>query len=310
MNTIAIILLMLRASIILSVFAIGLKATFADATFLFRRPADLLRALLSMNVLMPLAAVAFAAPFDLHPAVKITLLVISVSPPPPILPLKALKAGGTEAYTIGLLVAAAVLSIVVIPLSLEVFEEFIGVSLAIGAGEVAALALTTIVMPLLVGITVRRAVPTTADRMARPIGVLASVLLALSAIPILIGLSRATLSLLADGTDSEPRRLFPGRAHHRPCARRTGAGESSRPRARYCVASSGSRTGNCPRQLPRADTGGGRGPLVPDPQRHPGCALSVLGQTRACHDIAWVRRPRRVTVVGHANGGSGGSGGR
>ena len=200
MNTIAIILLMLRASIILSVFAIGLKATFADATFLFRRPADLLRALLSMNVLMPLAAVAFAAPFDLHPAVKITLLVISVSPPPPILPLKALKAGGTEAYTIGLLVAAAVLSIVVIPLSLEVFEEFIGVSLAIGAGEVAALALTTIVMPLLVGITVRRAVPTTADRMARPIGVLASVLLALSAIPILIGLSRATLSLITDGT--------------------------------------------------------------------------------------------------------------
>jgi len=200
MNTIAVILLMLRASIILSVFAIGLKATFADATFLFRRPADLLRALLSMNVLMPLAAVAFAAPFDLHPAVKITLLVISVSPPPPILPLKALKAGGTEAYTIGLLVAAAVLSIVVIPLSLEVFEEFIGISLAIGAGEVAALALTTIVMPLLVGITVRRAVPTTADRMARPIGVLASVLLALSAIPILIGLSRATLSLITDGT--------------------------------------------------------------------------------------------------------------
>ena len=77
MNMTAIILLMLKASIMLSVFAIGLKATFADATFLFRRPSHLLRALLSMNVLMPLAAWALAAPFDLHPAVKITLLVIS-----------------------------------------------------------------------------------------------------------------------------------------------------------------------------------------------------------------------------------------
>jgi hypothetical protein len=49
----AVVLLVLKASIILSVFAIGLKATFADATFLFRRPGHLIRALVSMNVLMP-----------------------------------------------------------------------------------------------------------------------------------------------------------------------------------------------------------------------------------------------------------------
>src|SRR6185436_4971331 len=79
----------------------------------------LIRALLSMNVLMPLTALAVGAPFDLHPAVKIALVVLSVSPTPPVLPKKALKAGGTEAYTIGLLVAAAALSIVVIPLSME-----------------------------------------------------------------------------------------------------------------------------------------------------------------------------------------------
>jgi bile acid:Na+ symporter, BASS family len=82
----AVILLVLKASIILSVFAIGLKATLADAMFLFRRPGHLLRALLSMNVLMPLIALAVAVPFDLHPAVKIALVVISVSPTPPILP--------------------------------------------------------------------------------------------------------------------------------------------------------------------------------------------------------------------------------
>ena len=200
MNMTAVILLMLKASIILSVFAIGLKATFADATFLFRRPGHLLRALLSMNVLMPLAAMAFAAPFHLHPAVKITLLVISVSPTPPILPKKALKAGGTEAYTIGLLVAAAILSIIVIPLSLELFEASTGVSLAMSARAVAALVLTTILLPLLVGIAARRIAHTTADRMARPIGVLASVLLMVNAIPIVIGLSGTILSLIGDGT--------------------------------------------------------------------------------------------------------------
>ena len=70
-----------------------------------------------MNALMPLMALAVGAPFDLHPAVKIALVVITVSPTPPIFPKKALKAGGTEAYSIGLLVAAAVLSVIGIPLA-------------------------------------------------------------------------------------------------------------------------------------------------------------------------------------------------
>jgi BASS family bile acid:Na+ symporter len=137
MDMTAIILLVLKASIILSVFAIGLKATFAEATFLFRRPGHLFRALLSMNVLMPLTALAIAAPFNLHPAVKIALAVISVSPIPPVLPNKALKAGGKDDYTIGLLVAAAVVSIILIPITMVIFEKITGTSLAMPAGSVA-----------------------------------------------------------------------------------------------------------------------------------------------------------------------------
>jgi len=196
----AVILVLLKASIILSVFAIGLKATLADATFLFRRPGHLIRALLSMNVLMPLTALAVGAPFDLHPAVKIALVVLSVSPTPPVLPKKALKAGGTEAYTIGLLVAAAALSIIVIPISMEMFERLTGVSLVMRARSVATLVLTTILAPLLAGIAVRTVAHVSADRIARPIGILASVLLIVSAVPILIGLAGTVFSVITDGT--------------------------------------------------------------------------------------------------------------
>jgi|SRR6266850_5794643 len=196
----AAILLALKASIVLSVFAIGLKATFANATSLFRRPGHLLRAFLSMNVLMPVMALAVGAPFDLHPAVKITLVVIAVSPTPPIFPKKALKAGGTEAYTIGLLVAAAVLSVVVIPLSMEVLEEITGVSLAMPARSVAVVVLSTILAPLAAGIAVRRFASAHANRAADPIAVLASVLLIASALPIAIGVSRTVMSLVTNGT--------------------------------------------------------------------------------------------------------------
>jgi len=53
MTLVTLIVLLLKLSIIISVFAIGLKATFADALYLFRRPADVVRVLLAMNVLMP-----------------------------------------------------------------------------------------------------------------------------------------------------------------------------------------------------------------------------------------------------------------
>ena len=80
------------------------------------------------------------------------------------------------------------------------FEAITGVSLAMSARAVAALVLTTILLPLLAGIAVRRIAHSTADRVARPIGVLASVLLMVNAIPIVIGLSRTILSLITDGT--------------------------------------------------------------------------------------------------------------
>ena len=199
MNMIEVILLVLKASIMLSVFAIGLKAPFAEATFLFRRPGQLFRAFLSMNVFMPLVALALAMPFDLHPAVKIALVVISVSPTPPIFPRKAHKAGGKDEYDIGLLVAAAVLAVILIPITLEILEKITGVPLAMQALSVALLVLTTILVPLLVGMAVRKIAPAIADRAAKPIGVLASVLLILSALPVLIGMAPTVFSFIGDG---------------------------------------------------------------------------------------------------------------
>jgi bile acid:Na+ symporter, BASS family len=153
-----------------------------------------------MNVLMPLVAFAVGAPFDLHPAVKIALVVIAVSPTPPVFPKQAFKAGGTEAYAIGLLVAAAVVSVVIIPLSMAMIHHVTGISLAMRPGAVAVLVLRTILAPLVAGIAVRRVWSAVAHRAAGPVAVLGSGLLIASAVPIVIGLERTVLSLLTDGT--------------------------------------------------------------------------------------------------------------
>lgn len=200
MNLEALILLVLKISIVLSVFALGLKATFADATYLFRHPSELGRAFLSMNVLMPLLAVVLALTFNLHPAVKIALVALSVSPVPPFFPKKAVKVGGKDDYSVGLLVATAVLAIVVIPFTMEIFERIGSVPLQMPARSVATLVFTTVLAPLLVGIALRAIAPTLAERAAKPVGILATVLLVLSVLPVFFGSIHTILSLIGDGT--------------------------------------------------------------------------------------------------------------
>jgi len=200
MNLQATILLVLKLSIVLSVFALGLRATIADAMFLFKRPRQLLRAFLSMNVLMPLVALILVLTFDLNPAVKIALVALSVSPVPPIFPKKAVKVGGKDDYAIGLLVAAGILAIAVIPVAMVVFEKISGVPFSMPASSVAILVIKTVLAPLLAGIAVRASAPSLAESAANPVGILASVLLVLSVLPVIFGSIRTILSLIGDGT--------------------------------------------------------------------------------------------------------------
>src|SRR5436305_295298 len=115
MNVASAITLALKVSVMLVVFSLGLGVSAADVLYLRRRPGLLTRSLISIDVIMPLVAGAVAIIFHLRPAVEISLLALAISPVPPLLPRKGLKAGGHAPYIFSLLVAAAVLAIVLTP---------------------------------------------------------------------------------------------------------------------------------------------------------------------------------------------------
>jgi predicted Na+-dependent transporter len=46
------------------VFGLGLSSTFDDTSYLFRRPAEFVRSLLAMAIVMPLVATLLAAAFE------------------------------------------------------------------------------------------------------------------------------------------------------------------------------------------------------------------------------------------------------
>lgn len=191
---------LIHSSLFLLVFALGLRTARGDAGHLFRQPAQLARALLAMYVVVPLFATLVAAAFSLRPAVKIALVLLALSPIPPVLPGKQLKLGGSASYVCGLLVAVSLLAIVIIPLMLAVLSAAFDISTAIGPGVVARVIAISILVPLLAGMAVRRLAPMLAARVASPISTIGSVLLLVGIVPILIVQWPTMAALIGRGT--------------------------------------------------------------------------------------------------------------
>ena len=193
------VVLALKASVVLSVFAIGLEARFADAAYLFRRPGLLLRSALAMNVVMPLVAAEMAWLFDLPGAVEVALVALAVSPVPPILPKKQIKARGESSYAIGLLVGAAAAAVVFVPLAVELLGLTFRMSVHMSPWPVAALVLATVLAPLGAGMLAGRLAPDLAARFARPVALVAGLALAAAFLAVLVSAWPSMAALIGSG---------------------------------------------------------------------------------------------------------------
>jgi bile acid:Na+ symporter, BASS family len=192
--------LAVTTSVLLLVFALGLGATVEQATYVVRRPAKFVRALLAMYVVVP-AFVAFLAwTFNLHGAVEIALIAAAVSPVPPVLPSKQLKMGGRANYVYGLLIAMSMVAIVTVPAAIELLGWLFGREAHINATEVARLVGLTVFAPVVAGLAVRHFAPALAERVAPWMSRIGSVFLIAGLLPILIAVLPPAWSLVGNGT--------------------------------------------------------------------------------------------------------------
>lgn len=190
----------LKASILLIVFAIGLSTRPQDLIYVVRRPSLLARSLLSINIVMPLFAASLAAAAHLLPVVEIILIALSVSPIPPLLPKKARNATGKSSYAIGLLVVVAFLAIAFVPIAVDLLGWAFGAAATISPKTVALVLARNVLAPLGSGLLVRYGARPFAERIVRPLSVIASIFLVASLLPILFTAMPAILSLIGNGT--------------------------------------------------------------------------------------------------------------
>jgi BASS family bile acid:Na+ symporter len=200
MSLAQIIQIVLKVSIALIVFSLALQTRSGDLASVLRRPGLLLRSILSMFVVMPAVAVALATLFDLRPELKVALVLLAMAPVPPVLPGKQGKAGGNLAYAIGLLMTAALLSIVTVPVTAALIGSWLGLTVRVPMSLVATVVGTTAIIPLMAGAIVRQWLPRFAERAAGPLSKLATLLLLAAFMPFLIKSWPAIFAAVGDLT--------------------------------------------------------------------------------------------------------------
>lgn len=178
------LLLVLKASVSVIIFAIGLGSTPADAAWLLHRPALLVRSLLAMYVLVPLAAFVLVRSLTLAPGVEAGLLVLAVSAGAPLLPRKLLGAGN-GAYIFSLVVITSVLAIVVVPAWLAVLGPSFNGPAHLTPARVATVLAPSFFGPLLAGMAARWLLPARAEALAAPVTTIAGLVLLTAALALL-----------------------------------------------------------------------------------------------------------------------------
>lgn len=194
------ITLAFQLSILAIVFGFGLKARIEDLLYMVRRPGLLARSLLAMFVVMPLVAVLLARAFEFPHTVNVALTLLAISPLPPLIPGRLARLGGRTSHSIALMATVALLSIVIVPLLVELLERYLGQPLAALPSTVATVIAVTVLLPLIAGMVFRVLRPALADRIELPISLGGNVLLRIAVLVLLSANLLAIWALVRDGT--------------------------------------------------------------------------------------------------------------
>ncbi|MDQ8051284.1 hypothetical protein [Luteibacter sp.] len=200
MNIHELVMLGIQVSILGTVFCFGLQAKWQDALELLQERSLLVRSLLAMFLVMPVAALAIHAVWPLPKATQIVLLALAISPIPPLLPKKEGKAGGLANYGLGLMLLVGLLAVVTVPVAVELLGRYFNQPFHVSGAAIAKPVLAMIAAPLLLGMLVRRWMPGVASRLVHPVRIAATVLLAVCALAIVVTMVPTLKTLFHDGT--------------------------------------------------------------------------------------------------------------
>lgn len=191
--------LLLTLSLAGLVLTVGLRSGPGDLIYVLRRPGLLLKAILAVEIIPPLAAAAFIWLLPLEPVVKAGIMLMAISPVPPLVPGQELGVGARKEYAYGVYVAMALLTIVAVPLVFDLAARLFGHGRTLPVHVIAATVGTGVLIPLGLGVIVRRIAPNVAHRAAPWVYKLSMLLVVIVFLPILASIWPAIQHLIGNG---------------------------------------------------------------------------------------------------------------
>jgi len=165
MGLTAYLLIALKGSVALLIFAVGLDSRLKDLVYLRQRPGVMLRSLLAMYIVVPLLALAAVKVLQLPPGLELALLVLAISAGAPMLPRKLMRLGNEE-YVISLVVVSSLLAIVTVPAWLALLGPHFDRPGTLDPMTVAGVLGKSFLLPLVLGVAVRRWLPDASARLS------------------------------------------------------------------------------------------------------------------------------------------------
>jgi BASS family bile acid:Na+ symporter len=160
-------------------FDLGLVIERGELAWVAQRPGLLLRSLFSVLVVVPAVAWIVAQAVDLPHPVEIGIMLMAISPGPPVSLRASLRAGGHRSFAPALHFAAAALAVVSMPISIAVFDEYYGGNAAVAPQTLAYQVFTAQLLPLALGMLMGGLAPALAGRFEPMLHRIGGVLLAL-----------------------------------------------------------------------------------------------------------------------------------
>ena len=192
--------IIIQVGLALLVLSVGLQSTLDDLLYVLRRPALLGRAFVAISVVVPAAAVLAVNWLPLSLPAKVGVIMMSLAALPPFVPGSEIKAGGRRSYSYGLYAAFALLTVIIVPATVEVLDRLFGtdaeVSLTVLGGEV----LLSVLAPLVVGMLIHTRWPDVSERIGPIVSRISMLVLLIIVALLLFRAWPAMLALIGNGT--------------------------------------------------------------------------------------------------------------
>jgi len=157
------------ATVFTVMFGIGLGLATGDVRRAWGAPGPVLRGLFSVLVAVPALALVIVQALALQPLEQVGVVLMAIAPGAPVALRRSLDASGHAAFAPGLQICVAVLAALSMPLSIAALNEIYGAHASVLPAQVMRQVLLAQLLPLGLGIGLRRAFPLLAARIERPI---------------------------------------------------------------------------------------------------------------------------------------------